>query len=161
MKKTALVSMIFLAAACSSQPSDDPVAGNWKQTATIKSVSLPGAPPAMQKMAQAMIGKVETRDSCMSQAEAKLGVRNMAQQMQDGQCTTSDFTSGSGKLSGKIACKSGKNSQSNMTINGTYAPEKIDMIADMQTEDASVPGGKVQMQIAMAAVHTGPCKAGK
>jgi hypothetical protein len=160
MRKIAITGLVIALAACSSQNENELEAGNWKQTATIKSVSFPGAPPAMQAAAKSMIGKTQTNESCLSEAEAKLGVQRMAEAMQDGQCKSSDFQTGDGRISGKINCQMGTKGQAEFAITGTYTRTRLDMNADMTTQDPSIPGGKVQMQMAMTAEHAGECKSG-
>lgn len=157
MRNIAVTSLLVVLAACSSQNENELEAGNWKQTATIKSVSFPGAPPAMQAAAKAMEGKSQTNESCLSEAEAKLGVQRMAEAMQDGQCKSSDFQTGNGRISGKIACQMGARGQADFAITGTYTRTRLDMNANMTTQDPSIPGGKVEMQMAMTAEHAGPC----
>ncbi len=161
MKKISLILLLAATAACSKGMADGELTpGNWKQTATIKDITVPGAPPQVVAALKGMVGQTKTEENCMSAAEAKAGVKAMAQGMQKGagQCTSDGFTSGGGKMAGKITCKTGAGGDAVMTINGTYDPKKLDMTADMETANPAMPGGKAIIHMQMVAEHVGECK---
>ena len=61
---------------------------------------IPGAPPEVAERAKTMLGQSQTTEACMSEAEAKAGVRSMSNAMQQGDCTMEDFKQGGGTMSG-------------------------------------------------------------
>jgi hypothetical protein len=161
MKNSLPLLALLVSAGCSTDPDGSLQAGNWEQVATIRAITIPGAPEAVQRSAQAMIGKEQKQESCLSEAEAKLGIKRMAEAMQDGQCQASDFTAGDGKLTGKIACKTGTKGAADMAITGTYTRTTFTMNAAMTVKDQSVPGGTAQMQMEMKARRIGECQASR
>ncbi|MFM5906064.1 MAG: DUF3617 domain-containing protein [Novosphingobium sp.] len=157
MKHFPVAILALSLAACSGGRADgelDP--GQWKQTATIKSIEVPGAPEQVQKSLQGMAGKANSSESCMTPAQAKVGVKSLASQMQQGDCKTDGFQSAGGKLSGKIVCTvSGK--EMVMNVSGAYEPTKIVMKADMETSHPAAPQGKAVIHMDMVAERTGDC----
>ena len=157
MKKFTIALAALAISGCSGGRADgelDP--GKWKQTATIRSIEVPGAPEQVQKMLQGMTGKATSSESCMTPAQAKVGVRSLASQMQQGDCSSEGFKAAGGKISGKLTCKVGGKEMA-MSVDGTYEPAKIAMKADMETEHPAAPGGKAVIHMDMVAERVGDC----
>lgn len=162
MQRYIAVLLVASLAACGGRSDGELTPGNWRQTVTVKSATLPDAPAAMQsqvaQMTAAMTGKTQSREQCMTPAEARAGVEAMSRGMQDGNCTSQGFETGGGKITGRMTCTSGT-TQAELVMNGTYEPEKIVINADMTMNEPRAPGGKVQMNMEMTATRIGDCPA--
>lgn len=155
---TLALPLLALLAACGKADGElDP--GNWKNTMAMTKFDIPGAPPEVAARAQAMLGQSQTTESCMSEAEAKAGLRTMSSGMQQGDCTMEDFKQGGGTMSGTLVCKgAGSFGAPKMAMTGTYTPQKVTMVMKGQIADAKLPGGKADMEMTLTSERTGDCK---
>ena len=154
----ATLPLLALLAAC-GKADGELDAGNWKNTMTMTKFDIPGAPPEVAARVKAMLGQSQVTESCMSEAEAKAGVRTMSSDMQQGDCTMEDFEQGGGAMSGTLVCK-GKGSfgAPKMAMTGTYTPQKVTMVMSGEMTDANLPGGKANMEMTLTSERTGDCK---
>lgn len=154
----AIMPLIFVLGACG--PADGELnPGNWKSTMTMTKFDIPGAPPAVAERTKAMLGQSQSTEACMSEAQAKLGVREMSSSMQQGDCTMQDFEQARGIMSGTMVCKgSGSFGAPKMAMNGTYTADKVTMTLSGEVSDAKLPGGKANMELSITSQRTGDCK---
>lgn len=162
MHRTFVVLAFASLAACSGRSDGELTPGNWRQTVTVKSATLPDAPAAMQaqvaQITAAMAGKTESRDQCMSPAEAKAGIESMSRGLQEGNCTSEGVETGDGKMTGRMTCTQGT-THAELALNGTYEPEKVVINADMTMTEPRMPGGKVKVAMELVATRIGECPA--
>lgn len=158
MKRTiAALPLIVLLAACGKADGElDP--GNWKNSMAMTKFDLPGAPPEVAARAKAMLGQNQTTEACMSEDEARAGVRTMSSSMQQGQCTMEDFQQGGGTMSGTLVCKgAGGFGAPKMAMTGTYTPQKVTMVMAGEMSDDKLPGGKANMEMTLTSERIGDC----
>lgn len=156
------IPIVLLAAAlagCGSRRADGEVdPGKWRQTVTIKSVELPGAPPEVAQLMQAMVGQSKSEEICMGPEQAKTGVKDLSKGFDRGDCSAADFTTSGGKIDGKVSCKAKDGaSTAEMVIGGTYEPTKIDMTADISGTNPETSGIKMVIRMQMQAERIGDC----
>ena len=88
---------LALLSACNRKPDGELTAGQWKSTMQMTKFDVPGAPPEMQAQLKSMIGRSQSAESCMSEAEAKKGVRDFSKSAQSGgDCQLNDYKQGGG-----------------------------------------------------------------
>ncbi len=164
-----IVSAMALGAAACSSDSAGPaatggdlemLAGNWSQTTVIESFEMPGVPPEVAEMLQQVVGQTQTSQTCMTRDQIKQGFEEQAQKSMAGQdCTTEDFSSDDGKLSGKIVCRKDGGEGAAVTIDGRYTPETMAMTMTAEITDPSMPGGSGVMVMKMTGERVGDCDA--
>lgn len=132
--------------------------GNWKNTMTMTKFDIPGASPEIAQRTGAMLGQSQSQELCMNAAQAKLGVREFSNAVQQGQCKMEDFTQGGGKMSGKVVCASGPMGATTMAMNGIYTTEKIEMTLGGEISQAQLPGGKANIEMKVTSERIGECK---
>ena len=153
----AALPLLALLAACGKADGElEP--GNWKNTMAMTRFDIPGAPPEVAARAKAMLGQSQTTEACMSEAEAKAGVRTMSSSMQQGECTMEDFKQGGGTMSGTLVCKgAGSFGAPKMAMTGTYTPTKVAMVMSGEMTDDKLPGGKANMEMTLTSERVGDC----
>lgn len=154
----AILPLVAILAACGTTDGEL-TPGNWKSTMTMTKFEIPGAPPEVAARAKAMLGQSQSTDSCMSAAQAKLGVRDMSSSMQKGDCKMEDFTQGGGKMAGTMVCTGTTGfGAPKMAMTGTYTAEKVDMTLSGEVSDSKLPGGKANLEMTISSARTGDCK---
>jgi hypothetical protein len=153
----ALLPTLALLTAC-GQADGELTPGNWKSTMTMTKFDIPGAPIAMAQNAKAMLGKSQSTDSCVTPAMAKAGVKDMSSSMQQGDCKMEDYKQSGGKMSGTMKCTSSAIGATDMTMNGTYTADKVNMTLSGEIADAKLPGGKASIEMTINSARTGDCK---
>lgn len=154
----AALPLIALLTAC-GQADGELNPGNWKSTMAMSKFEIPGAPPAVAERAKAMLGQSQTTEACMSEAEAKAGVRSMSNAMQQGDCTMDNFKQGGGTMSGTMVCKGASGfGAPTMAMTGTYTADKVTMVMAGEITDDKLPGGKANMEMRLTSERTGECK---
>lgn len=154
----ATLTLLALLAACGKADGElEP--GNWKNTMAMTKFDIPGAPPEVAARAKAMLGQSQTTEACMSEDEARAGVRTMSSSMQQGQCSMEDFKQGGGTMSGTLVCKgAGSFGAPKMAMTGTYTPTKVAMVMSGEMTDDKLPGGKASMEMTLTSERVGDCK---
>jgi hypothetical protein len=154
----ATLPLIALLAAC-WQADGELNPGNWKSTMAMSKFEIPGAPPEVAECAKTMLGQSQTTEACMSEAEAKAGVRTMSSAMQQGDCTMEDFKQGGGIMSGTMVCKGASGfGAPKMAMTGTYTADKVTMVMAGEITDDKLPGGKANMEMSLTSERIGDCK---
>ena len=155
----ATLPLIALLAAC-GQADGELNAGNWRNTMAMTKFDIPGAPPEVAERAKTMLGQSQTTEACLSEAEAKAGVRTMSSAMQQGDCTMEDFKQGGGTMSGTMVCKGNSGvGAPRMAMTGTYTADKVTMVMAGDITDDKLPGGKASMEMSLTSERIGDCKA--
>jgi hypothetical protein len=158
MKSTiALLPLVALLSACGTADGELS-AGNWKNTMAMTKFEVPGAPPAFAEQAKTMLGKAQTTEACMTEAQAKAGVRDFSSSMQKGDCKMDDFQQGGGKMSGTMMCKGSTMGDTTMKMDGTYTTEKVSMNLTGEIAEKSLPGGKATVGLSITSERIGDCK---
>ncbi|PLK26431.1 DUF3617 domain-containing protein [Novosphingobium sp. TH158] len=136
-------------------------AGNWKTTMKITSFEIPGAPAEMQaamhERMKLMMTQGQSMEMCMTEAQAKAGVRDFSKNAQQGDCTLDPYEQGGGKMSGTLKCKAGMFGADGMKMDGTYTADKVDMNMAADIQQPSLPGGKATIKMNVVSERTGDC----
>lgn len=149
---------LALLSACNRKPDGELTAGQWKSTMVMTKFDVPGAPPAMQAQLKSMIGRSQSAESCMTEAEAKKGVRDFSKSAQSGgDCQLNDYKQGGGKLTGNLVCTDTPFGQKGMHMEGTYTAEKVVLNMSGDIEQPGIPGGKASIAMQMTSERTGDC----
>lgn len=158
MKPTiAFLPVLALLSACGSTDGELN-AGSWKTTMTMTKFDIPGAPAAMAAQAKASLGKGQSSEACMSPAQAKAGIGEFSSSMQQGDCKMQDFKKGDGKMSGTMICTDSATGATSMTMNGTYAADKVSMTLAGDIKEEKLPGGKAAIEMTISSERVGDCK---
>lgn len=105
-----------------------------------------------------MLGQSQVTEACMSEDEARAGVRTMSSSMQQGQCSMEDFKQGGGTMSGTLVCNgAGSFGAPKMAMTGTYTPQKVTMVMAGEMADDKLPGGKANMEMTLTSERIGDC----
>ena len=152
-----ILPLMALLSAC-GQADGELLPGNWKSTMSMTKFEIPGAPIAMAQNAKAMLGKGQSIDSCITPEMAKAGVKEMSSSMQQGDCKMEDFKQGGGKMSGTMKCTSSAMGATQMKMDGSYTPDKVNMTLSGELADAKLPGGKATIEMTVKSQRIGDCK---
>jgi hypothetical protein len=126
--------------------------GQWEHKVEVTTIDMPGMPAAMVDMMKKR--STTTVSSCMTKEQAQNPNPKTFSQQKDDNCTFRNFTMRQGKLDATMACKGGQGEMV-MTMAGTYAPEKMDYQATMES---GMPGGKTMKMVTKVSGHrTGDC----
>ncbi len=130
-------------------------AGRWEMTYSITDATIPGAPPEMVEQLRA---QKETKNSCLTEEEARAPLDKMMTKSSDESCTTRDMKMEGGRLSGSVTCQQpGGAGEMTADITGEYTKDtmKLDMEADVNSP--ALPGQKMEMTMRLEGRRVGAC----
>ena len=147
-------------AAASMADLETPRAGQYKATAELLEIDIPGLPDEqVAQMKGMMTGAMTAGNSyCLTAEEAEQGARQMAEKLAEGDCTFNKFEVGGNSLDAEMVCKDKNGLQGNVKLTGTMTRESSDMLMEMNQKVPNMPGkGMVHRKMKMVSKRTGDC----
>lgn len=135
--------------------------GLWKSSTEILAVDMPGVKDkAMaEQIAKSMKSAKATDFShCVTPAEADKPSSEMFAGKATGQCKYENFEMANGRIDATMSCTPTGGTMK-MAMNGTYSPTGYDIMMNMTTTNAQMPGGGMSMKAHTKGARTGVCKA--
>lgn len=131
-----------------------PTAGQYRATAELVSVDIPGAPDGLEDMMRANM-KSQTSEYCLTQEEADKGFEEMAKESQNGDCTMKSFEINGGDIDAQMTCSANGQGTMNITMDGSGTSTSMDMQVTME---GSMPGmGEAKMVLRSKSERIGDC----
>ncbi|HLO20883.1 MAG TPA: DUF3617 domain-containing protein [Sphingomicrobium sp.] len=129
-------------------------AGEWKVTAAVDEMDIPGLPPeAQSQMKQAMSQRGNTSyQYCLTAEQAKKPGGKFFNRQADRNCRYDHFSMGDGKIDAVLRCAAPAGSMS-MAIDGTYSADSYSTHVSMNMEG----GQKMTMKMRSEAHRIGEC----
>lgn len=147
-------------AAASMAELETPRAGQYKATAELLEIDIPGLPPEQVEQMKGMMTGAMTagNEYCLTAEEAEQGARQMAEKLAEGDCTFNKFEVGGNSLDAEMVCKDNQGVQGNVKLTGTMTRESSDMLMVMNQKVPSMPGeGMVHMKMKLVSTRIGDC----
>lgn len=131
-----------------------PTAGQYRATAELVSVDIPGAPEGIAEMMKTNM-KAQTSEYCLTQEDADKGFEEMAKESQNGDCTMQSFDINGGDIDAKMSCVAGGQGEMNITMDGSGTSTSMDMQVTME---GSMPGmGAAKLVLRSKSERIGDC----
>lgn len=140
--------------------------GQWSTTSEIVSVDLEGLPAEAQKMgasiSQSMIGRKNSFESCVTEAESKKPAADLFAGGGKGSCTYDKFVMAGGKIDAAMTCTSPNGpGKVTMSMNGDYGDDAYTINVAMKMPGSpGMPGSGMTMKAKNSGKRTGECKKG-
>lgn len=145
--------------ACGSEPGAGELKpGNWKMSAGMVDMDVPGATPEQQEMFKSSMGEMMSQEQCVTAQEAKFDPDTMAEAFkQGGDCTIGNFDLTGGNIDGKMTCKVPDAGDIDIAITGNIGPEKFSMKATTEMVQDALPEGKANVTMEVTGERIGDC----
>jgi hypothetical protein len=170
MQRLAFVSLLFLAA-CQNRGPDDktvlaeadkmakPLPGLYRSTTSLTAFDLPGADPQTADIARDRFAQImpQRREFCVTPAAAARGFEDLVRQSQQGDCRIERFVADKSHLSARMSCRLGPKLTSNVTVEGTGAPDRSQIDLGIVQRGPSVPGGSETIAMHVDNLRVGDC----
>ncbi len=129
-------------------------AGEWKVTAAVDEMDIPGLPPEAQSQMKQVMGQRgnTSYQYCLTAEQAKKPGGKFFNRQADKNCRYDHFTMGGGKIDAMMRCAAPAGSMS-MTIDGTYSADSYSTHVSMNMEG----GQKMTMKMRSEAHRIGEC----
>lgn len=131
--------------------------GEWEMTMNVVNVKVEGLP---EGVADAMKKEGKASRTCMTEEEAKGPKADMFTKDNPGNCKTEGFSWSGGRIQGKTVCEgqggAGGAGKTQMTMDGRYTPQSIDMTMKSETDMA---GKAMTMEMRLTGRRVGECTA--
>ena len=135
-----------------------PQPGLYKITGEIVDLSFPGMPKSVvDEMKTSMKANFESTD-CMTEADVKDAVKQMAKGPQNGKCTYSKYDVSGNTIDAAMSCEGENGTGGTFTMKGTVAATAIDMTMEGDQKAPGMPGGGMHMKMHLKSQRIGECK---
>ncbi|MEA3064052.1 MAG: hypothetical protein QOJ27_487 [Sphingomonadales bacterium] len=129
--------------------------GEWEMKTEVVNVAAEGLPAGIAEGMKAQASS--TTKTCMTPEEAKGPKGDMFAQNNPANCKSEGFSWAGGKIHGKTVCTgTGGAGKTEMVMDGTYAPQSIDMTMKSKTDLA---GKAMTMEMRVSGHRVGECSA--
>jgi hypothetical protein len=129
--------------------------GEWEMKMEVVDVKVEGLPEGVAEGMKKEAGKANR--TCMTPEEAKGPKPDLFTKDNPGNCKSEGFTWAGGRIQGKTVCTGeGGAGKSEMTMDGRYSPQSIDMTMKSDTE---MMGKKMTMEMRLSGRRVGECTA--
>jgi hypothetical protein len=129
--------------------------GHYRTTATVVSITMPGAPPEQVQAMQAMQGQPVNSEQCITPADVdNLATKGFGEG--ESNCSQNHVTVANGHIEGNAACSDAMGQNYSMQVTGSFTATHIEM--DM-TMSGQSPMGQIAEHMRMTADRTGDCPA--
>jgi hypothetical protein len=139
-----------------------PLPGLYRSTTRLTAFELPGADPQTAATMRDKFGQVlpQTREYCLTPAAAERGFEDMVRQSQQGDCTFDRFVADKTRLSARMHCRSGAELTSDVSVEGTGAPDRSHVDLAIVQSGPGIPGGSETIAMAIDNQRIGDCPPG-
>ncbi|ABC63909.1 DUF3617 domain-containing protein [Erythrobacter litoralis] len=140
-----------------------PRAGLYTTTTDLVEFSVPGlAPEQADRMRMQMSGlSDEAQPYCLTEAEAAKGYEDMLREIGEAannmSCTFSRFDADPPRLDAELGCSGPMGVSAEIAMAGTTTAEGFDLTMDMEANNRMIPGGKMEMRMAIKSARIGEC----
>jgi hypothetical protein len=131
--------------------------GRWEGTMTMHEIEIPGMPAEAREQMKAQMGAPQTFASCVTEEDVKEQKAFFTGDNDDKSCKYDHFTMASGKVSAALTCDRGEAGRSEMTMDGSYTPDRYEMQLSSNAK-GSAPMGQMSMKMTVQAKRVGACK---
>lgn len=133
-----------------------PQAGQYRSSAKLVSIDIPGAPPQLaEMMGKAM--EAQTSEYCLTQEQVDKGFEEMAKESQQGDCSFQKFDMEGGNIDAVMTCKAQNDAQMQVAMTGKGTETSMDMTMTLEGEAPQV--GKMKMVMQSKQERIGDCPA--
>jgi hypothetical protein len=131
-----------------------PKAGQYRSTAELVSIDIPGAPPEIASMmGEAMKG--QTSEYCLTQEDVDKGFEEMAKETQEGDCSFQKFDMDGGDIDAVMSCTAPGDAQMKVAMKGKGTETSMDMT---MTLSGKIPqAGEMSMVMKSRQERIGDC----
>lgn len=136
--------------------------GLYRTTTSLLAYAVPNASPQDAAMARERMASTqpETQEICLTAEEAAKGFDPFIESLKEGQCETRRFVANESELSAQITCQGTGGIMSDMDLSGTSAPDRANLVVEVEQRGDAVPGGLAQMTLDISMQRVGDCPAG-
>ena len=135
-----------------------PQPGQYRTTITIADISFPGMPEARAAQMKKLFGAAgQTRDFCLTQAEADRGFEDFNKRVGEGKCSYDRFSAEGGKLDAAMHCETGKGMTTRAEMHGEFSPTGSQLEMTSSASSATMPGGGMTMRMKIVNQRIGDC----
>lgn len=136
-----------------------PMPGLYRSSSKVISFEMPGMPPAQaERMKQMFATSQQSRDFCLTKAEADKGYEEMTKKLAEGNCTYDRFTTSGNSLDARLTCQNGKEMKASIEMKGTISEEGSRMTMSVDQAAPHMPnGGAMKMVAEVVSQRIGDC----
>jgi len=144
---------------------DKPLPGLYRSTIKLAEFSVPGMSAAQSERMRTMFDSAQSRDFCLTAADAEKGYEEMTKRLAQGQCTYDRFEAAGGSIDAAMTCNAVRGATSKVAMKGTLNPEgsRIHMTVEQSLPGmgaaASLGVGGVKMVADVTSNRVGDCPA--
>lgn len=121
--------------------------GQYRSTAELVSIDIPGAPAqVLEMMKQSMGGRGTTSEYCLTPEEAAKGYEEMAKNSAEGDCSFQRFDVDGRDIDAEMTCKSPGGEDARMRLAGTGTSTSSDMTMTMEMTIPEMGKGTMVMR---------------
>ena len=139
-----------------------PLPGLYRSMTRLTAFELPGADPQTADIMRDKFGQIlpQTREYCLTPAAAEKGFEDMVRQSQQGECAFERFVADKTRLSARMHCRSGPSLTSDVSVEGTGAPDRSHVDLSIVQSGPDIPGGSETIALAVDSQRVGDCPPG-
>lgn len=169
----AALALAAVLAACGTEPPDEDTIreqsarltkqepGLYRTTTTLLAYAVPNASPQDATMARERMASTqpEKQEICLTEKEAAKGFDPFIESLKQGKCDTRRFVANQNELSAQITCEGTGGIVSDMDLSATSAPDRANLVVEVEQRGDAVPGGLAQMTLDISLQRVGDCPA--
>lgn len=131
--------------------------GRWEGTTTMHEIDIPGMPPEAREQMKAQIGAAQNFASCVTEEDVKQQKAFFTGTHDDKSCKYDHFEMANGKVSAALKCDRGAEGRMEMTMDGSYTPDRYEMKMASKAEGGPAAAGQMTMSMSVQAKRVGVC----
>ncbi len=116
---------------------DKPLPGLYRSTIKLAEFSVPGMSAAQSERMRTMFDSAQSRDFCLTAADAAKGYEEMTRRLAQGKCTYDRFDAAGSTIDAAMTCEAMPGTSSKVVLKGMVTPEGSQM---HMTVEQSLPG---------------------
>ena len=139
-----------------------PLPGLYRSATRLTGFDLPGADPQTEDVMRDKFGRIlpQARDFCLTPAAAERGFQDLVKQSQQGDCAFDRFVADQTRLSARMHCRSGPSVTSDVSVEGSGAPDRSHVDLTIVQSGANIPGGSETISLTVDNWRLGDCPPG-
>lgn len=136
-----------------------PLPDRYRSVTRLTALDLPRASEVDARLLSARMESIEpqTREFCLSAAEAEQGFARLLQQMQDGECHIAQFAADEGDLKAELDCTTPGNVAARIRMTGIAGERSSRMDLSITQEGPAIPGGQMLLDMEVRNQPVGSC----
>lgn len=123
--------------------------GQYRSTADLVSIDIPGAPPeVVEMMKRSMSAESSVTEYCLTPEDVEKGYEEMARNSAEGDCSFSRFDVDGGDIDAEMVCQGGpQGAEARMTLTGSGTSTSSDMTMTMRMDAAGMGDGTMTVRV--------------